>query len=136
MAQVGALALCGSILTAVNASPLTAFRDHKYAELVKHPDVARRDAEWRAYLQGIATTIRWRYVCSDSEERELRDPDLLIDALVTFSKTALGDFYLTPKGGIGNMIYETESGDVLFRLYTLHSHCTPMPAEQPWGPAK
>lgn len=98
------------------------FRDINYVDLVKNPDGAKRDREFRAYLLGVAYGIGYEYSCQTEDDAVLKDPDKM--------KTSWAFLYLEGSTGIGGMHYDAKSGDVLYRMFTKHEHCTKLNLKQ------
>ena len=100
------------------------FRDIKYADLVKDPAAAKRNAELRTYLMGIALVIKLEYLCRQADRSILEDPDKIIDAMAEFSETQWGRLYLENTSGPGGVAWPMHSGVALLQIFTEHGRCT------------
>ena len=95
-----------------------------YADVVKNPARAKQDAEFKAYLLGVASVVRLDYICPDADRQILSDASRMIDNMVEFSRTPWGGLYLRPTGfGPANIPIPMQAGTALLQIFTEHSRC-------------
>jgi hypothetical protein len=97
-----------------------------YKELVKSPEAAKSDREFKAYLLGIGYAILMDHVCSFSDEDKLKNPNAVIDELIAFAKSTWGRLYLEGTKGLGGLHYDMSAGNALYKIFTEHSRCIPL----------
>lgn len=101
------------------------FAPLSYVDLVRQPATAKRNPQFLAYLLGVGEAIQIEYICNEADRATLSSPSAMIDALVSFSNTAWGRFYLEGTAGIGGIHYDLRSGEALIKIFTEHSRCQP-----------
>lgn len=115
--------LVSTIVCACSISAIANGVDIEYETLVKNPNQAKRNAEFKAFLLGIGTLVSYDYICSDNDRKILASPDRMIDSLIEFSKTAKGKMAMEGTLGIGQMVHKHNSGEVLVDMLTGSFRC-------------
>jgi len=108
------------VATAASAQP----SELLYRDFLKYSNTSKQDKELRAFVEGLAYAIRSDYDCFDERDRNaLRRPEATIEELIAFGKTDWGRLYAERTGQMGVARLDMTVGDVMFKVFTQHSHC-------------